>query len=99
MVALIDHIKLMIRIKKSQIKFYHSEIACMVRLREMQNQGIKDYCRYFITLFTANIEDLTQEIENDRREITEIEGLSGAGSGDKLTGNAPSPGEADGRPV
>lgn len=71
---MVDHIKDNIRHAKKLITFANSEIACMVKVRDKfpENRAIQDYTRFFITIFTAEIEELTKEVESGREEIARI---------------------------
>lgn len=72
--SIIEHVKDNIRHNKDLIKFKNSEIGCMVKLRNTfpRSNAVGDWTRYFINLHTADIERMTGEIEDARREIDEI---------------------------
>lgn len=59
------------------IAFLANDIGVMMKVRERfrGHQNIRDYCDYFIRIDQAEMEQLSEEIENDRRTLKEIEGI------------------------
>lgn len=97
-IGIVEHLKGNIRFKKALMAFEHTEIGVMVKMRDgTESNALRDWARYFINLHLADIEDMTKGIEDDRREIAEIERLPGTRQGNLITGNAPDIEQAEGR--
>jgi hypothetical protein len=60
-----------------QIAFYASVIGILMKVREQfrDNQRICEFAEYFIRINQADMENISEEIENDRRTLKEIEGI------------------------
>lgn len=71
------HIECCIGTDMESIKFEHTEMGSMVQLRNRfpKDRVIRDWTGYFITLHQATIEDLTERVQNERRESAEITGV------------------------
>lgn len=74
---IVEHIKGNISYSQDMLRFKHEEIGLMARVRNNSppDSELKQWTQFFITLFTAETEELTSGIEDDRRTITEITGL------------------------
>lgn len=61
------------------IRYLGYEIGVMVRMQEKsrKNDTIRQYCRFYIDLDQAEIEDIYAEIEGYRARRKELQGLSG----------------------
>jgi hypothetical protein len=61
----------------AQIAYLADDIGCMMKLREKfrGNQRIRELCEYFIRIEQADMEQISEEIENDRRTLKEITGI------------------------
>jgi DNA repair ATPase RecN len=59
------------------ISFLGQNIGTMMKVRERfgSNREIKERAEYFIRIFQAELEEIAEEIENDRRTLKEIEGI------------------------
>jgi len=74
---LITHIKGCIATDAESVKFEHSEIATMVKLRNRfpKSREMQDWTRYFITLHQAEVDDLTEMLMDGKREIKKLCGI------------------------
>jgi acyl-CoA reductase-like NAD-dependent aldehyde dehydrogenase len=59
------------------IAFYASDIGILMKVRERfrGNQHICEFCEYFIRINKTDMEQISEEIENDRRTLKEITGI------------------------
>ena len=56
------------------LAFLAADVGCMMRIRERgrSNQRIRERCEYFIRIDQADMEEISEETENDRRTFKNI---------------------------